>query len=70
MIDFYFWPTPNGYKILQFLEETGLDYRAIPINIAAGDQFAPEFLKVSPNNKIPALVDHDPGRFAGVSVLP
>ena len=61
MFDLYFWPTPNGYKILQFLEETGLDCRAFPIDISKGEQFNPEFLKVSPNNKIPALVDHSPG---------
>lgn len=60
MIDFYFWPTPNGYKILQFLEETELEYQAIPIDISKGDQFKPEFLKISPNNKIPALVDNSP----------
>jgi len=60
MIDFYFWTTPNGYKVLQFLEETGLPYRLIPVNISKGEQFEQEFLKVSPNNKIPAIVDHDP----------
>ena len=60
MIDFYFWTTPNGYKVLQFLEETGLVYRIIPVNISKGEQFSPEFLKISPNNKMPAIVDHDP----------
>ena len=60
MIDLYFWTTPNGYKILQFLEETGILYRLIPINISTGEQFEPEFLKISPNNKMPAIVDHDP----------
>ena len=60
MIDFYFWTTPNGYKVLQFLEETGLDYRIVPVNISTGEQFDEEFLRVSPNNKIPAIVDHDP----------
>ena len=60
MIDFYFWTTPNGYKVLQFLIETGIPYRLFPINISKGDQFKPEFLKISPNNKIPAIVDHDP----------
>jgi len=60
MIDFYFWTTPNGYKVLQFLIETGIPYRLIPINISKGEQFEPEFLKISPNNKIPAIVDHDP----------
>ncbi len=60
MIDFYFLTTPNGYKFLQFLEETGIPYRLIPVNISKGEQFEPEFLKISPNNKIPAIVDHDP----------
>ena len=60
MIDFYFWTTPNGYKVLVFLEETGTPYRIIPVNISKGEQFDPEFLKVSPNNKMPAIVDHDP----------
>jgi len=62
MIDFYFWTTPNGYKVLQFLVETGIPYRLFPINISKGDQFKPEFLKISPNSKIPAIVDHDPIR--------
>ncbi len=60
MIDFYFWTTPNGYKPLLFLEETGLLYRIIPVNISKGDQFKPDFLKKSPNNRIPAIVDHNP----------
>jgi GST-like protein len=60
MIDLYYWPTPNGHKITMFLEEAGLEYRIIPVNIGAGDQFRPEFLKISPNNKIPAIVDHAP----------
>jgi GST-like protein len=60
MIDLYYWPTPNGHKITMFLEETGLEYRIIPVNIGAGDQFKPEFLKISPNNKMPAIVDHFP----------
>ena len=59
MIDLYFWPTSNGKKISIMLEETGLDYRIIPINIGQGDQFEESFLRVSPNNKIPAIVDHD-----------
>lgn len=59
MIDVYSWPTPNGHKVHIMLEETGLAYRVIPIDIAAGDQFKPEFLKISPNNKIPAIVDSD-----------
>ncbi|MFB3100206.1 MAG: glutathione binding-like protein [Gammaproteobacteria bacterium] len=60
MIDLYFWTTPNGYKVLQFLEETGIPYRLISVNISKGEQFEPEFLKISPNNKMPAIVDHDP----------
>ena len=57
MIDLYTWPTPNGHKIHIMLEETGLPYRVIPIDIGAGDQFKPEFLRISPNNKMPAMVD-------------
>jgi len=60
MIDLYYWPTPNGHKITMFLEEAGLEYRIIPVNIGAGDQFKPEFLRISPNNRMPAIVDHDP----------
>ncbi len=60
MIDFYFWTTPNGYKVLQFLQESGLAYRIVPVNISAGEQFEQNFLKISPNNKIPAIVDHAP----------
>lgn len=60
MIDLYFWTTPNGYKVLMFLEETGIEHRLLPINISKGEQFAPEFLKVSPNNRIPAIVDRAP----------
>ena len=60
MIDLYYWPTPNGNKITMMLEECGLDYTMHPINITAGDQFQPEFLKLSPNNRMPAIVDHDP----------
>lgn len=57
MIDLYYWPTPNGHKITIFLEETGTPYRIVPVNIAAGDQFKPEFLRISPNNRMPAIVD-------------
>ena len=57
MIDLYFWSTPNGYKVSILLEELGLPYNVIPVHIGKGDQFKPEFLKISPNNKIPALVD-------------
>lgn len=60
MIDLYYWPTPNGNKITMMLEECGLGYTIHPINITAGDQFQPEFLKLSPNNRMPAIVDHDP----------
>jgi GST-like protein len=60
MIDLYYWTTPNGHKITLFLEEAGLPYRIVPINIGKGEQFAPEFLRIAPNNRIPAIVDHDP----------
>lgn len=60
MIDLYYWTTPNGHKITIFLEETGLPYNIKPINIGKGEQFAPEFLAISPNNRIPAIVDHEP----------
>ncbi len=59
MIQVYSWTTPNGHKVHIMLEETGLAYEAHPVNIGAGDQFAPEFLAISPNNKIPAIVDED-----------
>jgi len=59
MIDLYYWPTPNGWKISIMLEECGLAYTVRPVNIARGEQFAPEFLAVSPNNRIPAIIDHD-----------
>src|SRR3954466_8564540 len=57
VIDLYTWPTPNGHKVHIMLEETGLEYRVHPVDIGAGDQFKPEFLAISPNNKIPAMVD-------------
>jgi len=60
MIDLYYWTTPNGHKITLFLEEAGLDYKVLPINIGRGEQFQPDFLKVAPNNRIPAMVDHAP----------
>ena len=60
MIDLYYWTTPNGHKITVFLEETGLPYTIKPVNIGKGEQFAPEFLAISPNNRIPAIVDHEP----------
>lgn len=56
-IDLYYWPTPNGWKISIMLEECGLPYRVIPVNIGQGDQFKPEFLAISPNNRMPAIVD-------------
>ena len=59
MIDFYYWPTPNGWKVSIMLEECGLPYRVVPVNISKGDQFKPEFLAISPNNRMPAIVDHD-----------
>jgi GST-like protein len=58
-IDLYYWPTPNGWKITIFLEETGIPYNVIPVDITDGDQFAPDFLEISPNNKMPAIVDPD-----------
>lgn len=60
MIDLYFSPTPNGLKIKLFLEETGLPHRIVPVRLSAGEQFAPEFVAISPNAKIPAIVDHSP----------
>jgi GST-like protein len=60
MIDLYYWTTPNGHKITLFLEEAKLPYTIKPINIGRGDQFQPDFLKISPNNRIPAIVDHAP----------
>jgi GSH-dependent disulfide-bond oxidoreductase len=59
MIDLYYWPTPNGHKVSIFLEETGTPYRVVPINIRKGEQFEPAFLKISPNNRMPAIVDTD-----------
>ncbi len=58
MIDFHYWPTPNGWKVSIMLEECGLEYRMIPVNIGKGDQFKPEFLAISPNHRMPAIVDH------------
>jgi GST-like protein len=60
MIDLHYWTTPNGHKITLFLEETGLPYKLIPVNIGSGAQFQPEFLAIAPNNRIPAIVDHAP----------
>jgi len=60
MIDLYYWTTPNGHKVTMYLEEAGLEYVIKPVNIGKGDQFDPDFLKISPNNKIPAIVDRAP----------
>src|SRR5260370_13519630 len=62
MIELHSWTTHNGHKITIVLEESGLPYRIVPVNISAGDQFKPEFLKISPNNRIPAIVDDDPAK--------
>ena len=70
MIDLYYWTTPNGHKVTMFLEETGIAYTIVPINISKGEQFAPEFLAVAPNNRIPAIVDRAPaGGGAPISVF-
>jgi len=60
MIDLYYWPTPNGKKISIFLEETGTPYRLVPVNISRGDQFKPDYLKLNPNHRMPAIVDTEP----------
>ena len=65
MIDLHYWPTPNGHKITMMLEECGFDYRIVPVDITKGAQLAPGHLKISPNNKMPAIVDHDPGDGGG-----
>ena len=70
MIDLYYWTTPNGHKITMFLEEAGVPYTIKPVNISKGDQFKPEFLAVAPNNRIPAIVDHEPkGGGAPISIF-
>lgn len=71
MIELYYWPTPNGQKISIMLEECGLEYAVKPINIGAGDQFDPDFLRISPNNRMPAIVDTDTGIsvFEGGAIL-
>jgi GST-like protein len=70
MIDLHYWTTPNGHKVTIFLEEAGLPYRIVPVNISKGDQFKPDFLAISPNNRIPAIVDHEPvGGGAPISVF-
>jgi GST-like protein len=60
MIDLYYWPTPNGWKVTIMLEECGLPYTIKPVNIGRGDQLTPSFLKLSPNGRMPAIVDHEP----------
>jgi len=60
MIDLHYWTTPNGHKVSLFLEEAGLPYKIFPVDITQNDQFKPDFLKISPNNRIPAIVDNDP----------
>ncbi|WP_036260687.1 glutathione S-transferase N-terminal domain-containing protein [Methylocapsa aurea] len=70
MIDLYYWPTPNGKKVTIFLEESGLDYTIVPVNIGRGDQFSDSFLRLNPNHRMPVIVDHDPlGGGAPVSVF-
>lgn len=70
MIDVHYWPTPNGWKVSIMLEECGLPYRILPVNIGRGEQFQPDFLAISPNNRIPAIVDQDPAEGSGpVSVF-
>jgi len=60
MIDVHYWPTPNGWKVTIMLEECGLDYNIVPVDIGSGDQFNAQFLRLSPNNRMPAIIDHDP----------
>ena len=70
MIDLHYWPTPNGWKLSIMLEECGLPYRMVPVNIGKGEQFSPEFLAISPNNRMPAVIDHSPaGGGAPVAVF-
>jgi GST-like protein len=71
MIDLYYWPTPNGRKISIMLEECALEYTTVAVDIGSGDQFDPDFLKISPNNRMPAIVDHDTGTsiFEGGAIL-
>ncbi|MGY2051149.1 glutathione binding-like protein [Methylobacterium sp. JK268] len=70
MIDLYYWTTPNGHKVTMFLEEAGLPYTIHPVNIGKGEQFQPDFLKIAPNNRIPAIVDREPaGGGAPVSLF-
>ena len=69
MIDLYYWGTPNGHKITIALEEMGLSYQILPVNILENDQFQPDFLAISPNNKIPAIVDQDGPDHRSISIF-
>ncbi|HET9146852.1 MAG TPA: glutathione binding-like protein [Acetobacteraceae bacterium] len=70
MIELYYWTTPNGHKVTIFLEEAGLEYRIFPVNISKGEQFSPEFLRIAPNNRIPAIIDTEPmGGGAPISIF-
>jgi GST-like protein len=69
MIDVHYWPTPNGWKVTIMLEECGLPYRVAPVNILEGEQFEPHFLKIAPNNRVPAIIDHAPGGGGPVSIF-
>ena len=69
MIDFYYAPTPNGWKISIMLEEISIPYKVIPVNLGKGDQFKPEFLAISPNNRMPAIIDHDGPEGKQISVF-
>ena len=69
MIDFHYWPTPNGWKVSIMLEECGLPYRVMPVNISKGDQFRPEFLAISPNSRMPAIVDDGMPVFESGAIL-
>ena len=68
MIDLHYWPTPNGHKVTLFLEEAGLPYTIRPVNIGKGEQFEPGFLKIAPNNRMPAIVDHAPADGGAIAV--
>src|SRR5260370_33530295 len=69
MIDVHYWPTPNGWKVTIMLEECGLPYRVAPVNILEGEQFEPDFRKIAPNNRIPAIIDHTPASGGGPASL-
>src|SRR5215475_2462668 len=69
MIELHYWTTPNGHKITMFLEEAALEYKIVPVNISKGEQFKPEFLAISPNNRMPAIVDPDGPGGSPISVF-